>query len=85
MKTKISIGADITQAQESPVFELYKIMESDILKDKNNWNEMRKRFVKPNDKNLADTEKCKKCVWANKESSKIFCSRYKCTEGKNYV
>lgn len=78
-------GADITQAQETPVFELYKIMESDILKDKNNWDEMRKRFLKPNEKHLADTEKCKRCVWANKESSKIFCSRYKCTEGKNYV
>ena len=37
-------GADITQAQETPVFELYKIMESDILKDKNNWDEMRKNL-----------------------------------------
>ena len=55
-------GADITQAQESPVFEL-----------------------RLNEKHLVNTEKCKKCVWANKESSKIFCSRYKCTEGKNYV
>jgi len=54
-------GADITQAQESPVFELYNNGD-DILKDKNNWDEMRKRFVKPNEKHLADTEKCKKCV-----------------------
>lgn len=42
------------------------------MKDKNNWDEMRKGFVKPNEKHLAETEKCKKCVWANKESSKIF-------------
>ena len=34
---------------------------------------------------FADTEKCQKCVWADKESGKIFCSRYKCTEGKHYV
>ena len=55
------------------------------MKDNNNWDNMRKKFLKSNEKRLAETEKCKKCVWANKESSRIFCSRYKCTEGKNYV
>ena len=66
----------MTQAQESPVFELFKNKgRVRYLKDKNNWDDMRKRFVKPDEKLLIDTKKCKKCVWANIESGKVFCSR----------
>ena len=67
------------------MFELYEKKESDILKDKNDWDKIRYKYLRLNEKHSAETEKCKKCVWANKESSKIFCSRYKCTEGKDYV
>lgn len=55
------------------------------MKNNNDWDKIRYKYLRLNEKHLAETEKCKKCVWANKESSKIFCSRYKCTEGKNYV
>lgn len=55
------------------------------MKDKNDWDKIRYEFLRLNEQQLVNTEKCKKCVWANKESSRIFCSRYKCTEGKNYV
>ena len=55
------------------------------MKDKNDWDKIRYKYLRLNEKHSAETEKCKKCVWANKESSKIFCSRYKCTEGWTIV
>lgn len=27
---------------------------------------------------MINIEVCKKCIWANKESGKILCSRYRC-------
>lgn len=45
------MGADITQAQEVPVFELYKKQECDKLKEKKNWDDIRQRFLKLNKKN----------------------------------
>lgn len=55
------------------------------MKDKNDWDKIRYEFLRLNEQHLVNTEKCKKCVWANIESGKVFCSRYKCTEGKDYV
>lgn len=79
------MSADITQAQEVPVFELYEKQDGDILKENKDWDDIRQRFSKLNKKESINPENCKKCVWANKESGKVFCSRYKCTGGKNYV
>lgn len=55
------------------------------MKNKRDWDDIRKKFNSYKEISFADTEKCQKCVWADKESGKIFCSRYKCTEGKHYV
>ena len=42
------------------------------MKNNNDWDKIRYKYLRLNEKHSAETEKCKKCVWANKESSKIF-------------
>ena len=47
-----------------------------------NWEDIRNQIRKiSGQKNIMDTDICKKCIWANTESHKILCSRYKCVKG----
>lgn len=62
-----------------------KKQECDKVKGKTDWDKIRQKFLSRKEKGIINTNNCKHCVWANEESGKIFCSRYKCTEGKNYV
>lgn len=46
-------------------------------KDIADWDEIRKRFLKIKNRNdfYFNGEECRKCVWSNKKSGKIFCTK----------
>jgi len=53
--------------------------EDELLNEKDiaDWDRIRKRFLKiKNSKSVyVDGTECRKCVWSNTESGKIFCTK----------
>lgn len=46
-------------------------------KDIADWDKIRKRFLKIKNRNYVyvNGQECRKCVWSNTESRKIFCTK----------
>ncbi len=70
-----------SSAEAFSVFELYiKRLEGEVLldeKDIADCDRIRKRFLKIKNSNnvYVEGEECRKCVWSNTESGKIFCTK----------
>ena len=70
-----------SSAEAFSAFELYiKRSEGEVLldeKDIADWDKIRKNFLKIKNSNnvYVEGEECRKCVWSNTESGKIFCTK----------
>lgn len=45
-------------------------------KDENDWDKIRSRFLQLKGYSVyTDLDRCRKCVWSNKDTYKVFCSK----------
>ena len=73
------LGADITQVHKhNYAFTLYVLDgESDRVQNNLSWDELRQQLKAAK---LKEECKCKRCVWADKSSGYILCTRIKCVK-----